>query len=215
MTALGSLARRRSIDRRTWLALVSVSLASVACRSKTKSADADATVPSAPDAASDATLDTYRVLGAAEAATIAALTARILPSDDGAGAREANVTRFIDGQLGTPEISPLAPAILAIARLLDKIDGKPFATLPIARQDELTRALAEGALTINPPFPQREVFRLVHMLTLEGFLSDPIHGGNAGMVGWRSIGFPTPTLRAKGDLDNHHLHLPIADAGHD
>jgi gluconate 2-dehydrogenase gamma chain len=213
-----SLARRRLIDRRSWLALVGVSAAtSFACRSRSTSTDAGvgAVTSASHDASTVAPSEPPRVLAAAEAIALGALTGRILPSDDGPGAREANVVRFIDRQLQTPEIAPLAAAVRAIARILDKIDGKPFALLSVARQDEIAHRLAEGALTIDPPFPQREAFRLVHMLTLEGFLSDPIHGGNDGMVGWRSIAFSTPTLRAKGDHDGHHLHLPVVDSGHD
>lgn len=212
MTPSGSLARRRLLDRRTWLALVGVATSSLACRSRSSPG-----TPTTHDAGVDATaVDAYAVLSAAEAVAIEALTARILPSDDGPGAREAKVVRFVDRQLQTPEMSPLAPAVQTIARLLDRIDGRPFAALPLARQDELAQSLSQGGIAIDPPFPQREVFRLLHMLTLEGFLSDPIHGGNDGMVGWRSIGFAAPTLRAKGAVDAHqHVHLPVVDAGGD
>ena len=33
-------------------------------------------------------------------------------------------------------------------------------------------------------------FQLLHSYTLAGFFSDPVHGGNRDMVGWKLIGFP-------------------------
>jgi gluconate 2-dehydrogenase gamma chain len=140
-----------------------------------------------------------QVLSAAAWAAIEAATARILPSDDGPGAREAHVVAFIDAQLATPVLRAIAPAISMTADLLDRWStarhGAPFARLGPAAQDEILTALAGGRLPVKS-FPQREAFRALHTLTLEGFLGDPIHGGNAGMVGWRSIGFPEPALRA-------------------
>ena len=33
--------------------------------------------------------------------------------------------------------------------------------------------------------------------------SDPIHGGNADMVGWQMIGFPGPQMSWAADVDKH------------
>ena len=43
--------------------------------------------------------------------------------------------------------------------------------------------------------PEEAVFRALHTLTLEGYLSDPVHGGNDGETGWKAIGFSAPHLR--------------------
>lgn len=156
-----------------------------------------------------------KILGFLEWRAIEAATSRILPSDDGPGAREAEVTRFIDRQLTTPELAPLVGAVMGLAHLLDAAGPKTFADRGPDVQDATLRALAEGTLPTQPNFPQREAFLLLHTLTLEGFLSDPIHGGNEGMVGWRYVDFPTPTLRKAGDRDahDHHHHLPLAPGG--
>jgi gluconate 2-dehydrogenase gamma chain len=139
-----------------------------------------------------------RVLGAAAWAALEAVTERILPSDDGPGAREAGVVAFIDAQLATPVLRPIAAALTTTADLLDRWatarHGVPFARLGPAVQDEILGQLARGTLPVKN-FPQREAFRALHALTLEGFLSDPVHGGNAGMVGWRAIDFPEPGVR--------------------
>ena len=85
------------------------------------------------------------VLGVAEWKVLEALTSRILPSDDGAGAREASVMTFIDGQLATRDFSPVAKFVIEAARLLEKhaqnLYKTPFADLDASRQDSdiLTR----------------------------------------------------------------------------
>ena len=124
-----------------------------------------------------------------------AATARILPSGDGPGAREAHVLRFLDAQLAG-SLAALRPALIATARVLDQVAaqrqaGKAFAELDEAAQDRLLSELSRGELPLTA-FPQREVFQLLHTLTLEGFLADPIHGGNFEHVAWRALGFAAP-----------------------
>ena len=145
--------------------------------------------------AQDLPTDTFAVLDAA--------ACRILPSDGSAGAREAKVGRFIERQLSAG-LAPLRPAFDQLARLLDiwslKSFGEPFAALAPEAQDEVLAQLAHGRIPARG-VPQQALFRALHTLTLEGFLSDPVHGGNDGEAGWRSIGFPEPHLRQRG---GHH-----------
>ena len=125
--------------------------------------------------------DTFAILDAA--------ACRILPSDDGPGAREAQVGRFIQRQL-EGDLRDLRPAFDQLALLLDRL-AQPggFVALPPAQKDAiLARVAGAGGV-------QEALFRGLHSLVLEGFLSDPIHGGNDREVGWRAIGFPTPHLR--------------------
>jgi hypothetical protein len=122
-----------------------------------------------------------------------AATARILPAAaDFAGARDAHVMTFIDRQLAIAPFARLAPAMVALARALDAqatTRGKPaFAVLDVAEQDQVLEQLARGAWT-GVQLPQRELFRVLHGLTLEGFLADPAHGGNRDGVGWAAIDF--------------------------
>jgi hypothetical protein len=124
--------------------------------------------------------ETYAVLEAA--------AERILP-----GALEAKVGRFIERQLAA-DLAELRPAFEQLARLLDAWSRpRGFVSLAPEEQDALLERLAHGR------FPQDALFRALHGLTLEGFLSDPAHGGNDGQFGWRSIGFPEPHLRHRHD----------------
>ncbi|MFN2545981.1 MAG: gluconate 2-dehydrogenase subunit 3 family protein [Myxococcales bacterium] len=138
------------------------------------------------------TSDTFVVLDAA--------AARILPSDDGPGAREAKVGRFLQRQL-EGELRDLRPAFDRLAMLLDfwsqRSFGKDFVDLTTEQQDRVLDQLARGQIPVRG-VPQEALFRGFHSLVLEGFLSDPVHGGNDGQIGWRSIGFPEPHLRKPG-----------------
>ncbi len=129
--------------------------------------------------------------------TLEAACARILPSDDGPGAREAQVIRFIERQLDGP-LRRLRPALEQGALLLDKWSQKrferSFAQLESAQQDEILGQLSRAEIPVKS-FPQAELFRALHTLTLEGFLSDPFHGGNDREAGWRAVGFAAPGLR--------------------
>lgn len=133
-------------------------------------------------------------------AVLEAGAARILPSDGSPGAREANVGRFIERQLAGG-LSTLRPAFDQLARLLDlwsrKSLGRSFTALAPGEQDAILGQLSRGQLPVRG-FPQEALFRALHTLTLEGFLSDPVHGGNEGQAGWRAIGFPEPHLRKPG-----------------
>ena len=130
-------------------------------------------------------------LSEAETRTLDAATSRILPSEDGPGAREAKVIRFIDAQLAGP-LAQLLPAMQQGALMLDRYSQllykTPFADASAEQQDRILVELSRGKIPVRS-FPQEAWFAALHNLTLEGFLSDPAHGGNAGEIGWRSIGF--------------------------
>ena len=133
----------------------------------------------------------------AQAAQVDAITARILPSDDGPGAREAKVIRFLERQLDGPLLRR-RPAMQQGALLIDKWAqkrfGRGFAGLEAAQQDEILGQLARAEIPVKS-FPQAALFRALHSLTLEGYLADPSHGGNDGEAGWRAVGFTAPGLR--------------------
>jgi gluconate 2-dehydrogenase gamma chain len=183
---------RAGLGRREFLALTS--LGSFACKAR-KRTGADP-LPEQPRG---------QVLEVDEWATVEAITARILPSDDGPGAKEAKVVVFIDRQLKR-DLAPFSGAVVKGARALrrwsEREHGKPFHELAPGLQDDALTRLAQGTLPL-PGLPQRELFALLHTLTLEGFLGDPDYGGNADEIGWRSIGFATPTLRRPGAPHSH------------
>ncbi|HEX3544361.1 MAG TPA: gluconate 2-dehydrogenase subunit 3 family protein [Candidatus Acidoferrum sp.] len=134
----------------------------------------------------------------AEATEIDAISARIIPTDDTPGAREAGVLYFIDRALvtfargdqqkyreGLPELQSLVP---------EKFSGvEKFSAATKEQQDEVLRAL-EANQNEKPPrrrnLHSAETFlEALRIQTIAGFLIDPEAGlGNRGGVGWKLIG---------------------------
>lgn len=148
-----------------------------------------------------------------------AAVARLIPQDElGPGALEAGVPEFIDRQMNTPyatgsnwymqgpfdpgamremgyqlKLSPqqlYRAGIAAANQWSQKTLGKPFADLSAAEQDRALSALEHGVEDFNDGLPSATFFALLWGNTREGFFSDPIHGGNKDMVGWKLINFP-------------------------
>ncbi|UOA16463.1 gluconate 2-dehydrogenase subunit 3 family protein [Sulfitobacter dubius] len=152
-----------------------------------------------------------------ERAAVAAISARLIPSDDdGPGATEADVVTFLDRQMagfygrgqhwymkgpfaeGTDTQgyqSEYPPAELyrhALAELdayCRAQDDESFAGLSEGRQDEILTGLDEEKITFDA-VSAKVFFDLILKNTIEGYFADPIYGGNRDMVAWRYVGFP-------------------------
>ncbi len=147
-----------------------------------------------------------------EALAISAAVARIFPSDEsGPGASEAGVVIYIDRQLASaygrdhyrytqPPFESGAPeqgyqgkeTPREIYRAGLKSLGR-FHLLNGAAQDARLKQIE------NTPF-----FLLLRTHTIEGMFCDPMHGGNADLIGWQLIGFPGPRMGYFDDVDRHY-----------
>ncbi|WP_084545303.1 gluconate 2-dehydrogenase subunit 3 family protein [Derxia gummosa] len=185
----------------------------------------------------------YLFFEPAEAAFIEAAVERLIPSDaSGPGAREAGVAAYLDRQLGgawgagerlyrsgpwqagTPSQGyqlPFTPAEL-FRNALRAIDAelKPrggFARLGAERQDAWLDAL-HGSDRDLGGVPANVFFESLLAMTIEGFFSDPVYGGNRDMVSWKAIGFPGGTASYYDLVDRHGYRydrppLSIGDDG--
>jgi gluconate 2-dehydrogenase gamma chain len=147
-----------------------------------------------------------------QALIVAAAAARIFPSDEsGPGATEANVVIYIDRQLagaygrdrfrytlepfeqGTTEqgfqgrATPRDTYREGIVML-----GEDFDKLPAEAQDTKLRDVEDTRF-----------FRLLRQHVIEGMFCDPMHGGNAGLIGWQLIGFPGPYMSWANEMSQH------------
>lgn len=113
-----------------------------------------------------------------EAADLAALAARIIPTTDTPGATEAGVVHFFDQAFANEMRGALELARSGLAELNDGAAGRRFAELNAQAQDAALAAL-EGQ-----PF-----FELVRVMTIFGFFAMSDYGGNRDHVGWQVIGF--------------------------
>ena len=147
-----------------------------------------------------------------EALIVAAAASRIFPSDDsGPGAREAGVAVYIDRQLAgsygrdhfrytQPPFEDAPPELGYQAKETPRqiyregLKGlKDFHLLPPAERDTALQQIESSAF-----------FALLRQNTIEGMFCDPLHGGNAGMVGWQLVGFPGPRMSNYDDVEKHY-----------
>jgi gluconate 2-dehydrogenase gamma chain len=168
-------------------------------------------IPGSPDART-----VYRFFNAAEARFIEAACERLIPADEsGPGAVGAGVPNYLDKQLGgawgagerlyrsgpwqpgTPSQGyqlPFTPAELfhtalrAINREAEK-RGTVFSDLSAEAQDGYLKSLEAGGADLDG-VPSAVFFDMLLKMSVEGFFSDPVYGGNRNMAAWRMIGFP-------------------------
>jgi gluconate 2-dehydrogenase gamma chain len=128
---------------------------------------------------------TLSALTPAEAATIEALTAQIIPTDDTPGAREAGAVYFIDRMLGAARKADLPLVRRGLADLRKRAaNAHPGATL-----FESLTADEQHAVLVALEKEKSDFFDLIREATIVATFSSPEHGGNRGKVGWSLIGF--------------------------
>lgn len=171
---------------------------------------------------------------------VGAAVARLIPNDDlGPGAREAGVATFIDHQLsgpygraetwymqgpwkeGTKEQGyqlKLTPAQLYRTAIADvdawceKNGKRPFAELDAAAQDQLLHDLENGDITLARA-PAKDFLQMLLQNTVEGFLADPMYGGNRNFIGWKLIGFPGPRYNYIAEIEQHGKRYAMPTVG--
>jgi gluconate 2-dehydrogenase gamma chain len=135
------------------------------------------------------------VLTSIEFATLEAVCARLIPSDEnGAGAKEARAANYIDRALGgalssfRDDYSLGLSALNVYARTKPPL-GRLFGELSAVEQDGILREIEEDA-PLGFLDSWAAFFTMVRSHTLQGTFCDPVYGGNASMVGWDLIGYP-------------------------
>ena len=181
-------------------------------------------------------------LDAHQRATIEAAMARVIPTDQTPGAREAGTIDFLERYLSGIDYIYAKPdgsgferlegrqagawmqrvqaarakyvtGVRELDHLAAETGGSTFVDLDEARQDDVLRALEQAArgeddtggtaeiaysLPAEPALQQTNAedelnfFPLLVTHTRQGYLSDPVYGGNRDHVGWKAIGFPGP-----------------------
>lgn len=153
-----------------------------------------------------------------EANQVKAIFDRLIPADElTVSASEAGCVVFIDNQLagsygdaawkykggpfekGTPSQgiqSPLTPAQIYRKGLAEidthcrKIKGKSFTELSDEDKDHYLEQMEANKYSYPSFSSSSALFGQFLSNVQEGFLADPIYGGNRNMVGWKMIGFP-------------------------
>jgi len=119
----------------------------------------------------------FAILTAKEATEFEAIAARILPTTDTPGAREAGVIWFFDQTFGTFNAGNLQFARSGLAEFQTAIDsGELFSDLDEAAQDAFLKTQEQT------PF-----FNMIWFMTLTGFFGMSKYGGNRNDIGWKLL----------------------------
>jgi gluconate 2-dehydrogenase gamma chain len=161
----------------------------------------------------------YVNLTAAEAATLEAVVARLIPADgNGPGALEAGAARYIDRALGA-ELATLRPGFASGLAALDayaRAQGGSFAALAPEKQDALLTDLEQDRAPGFAPSSSSAFFELVLQSTIEGTFGDPHYGGNQEFIGWELIGYPGLRLAVTAEQQRMNAQLePIQKSAYD
>jgi gluconate 2-dehydrogenase gamma chain len=150
-----------------------------------------------------------RALTRSEARLLDAIAARIFPTTDTPGAREAGATWYIDRALADA-YRDLLPRYRRGLRALNRCAwtkyGLPFPALSEPQQDAVVTDLAAGR--VAGIRNGGDFFELLRCHVLEGVFGEPGYGGNRGMVGWRLVGFPGQQFGYPDAYINRVVDLP-------
>ena len=94
----------------------------------------------------------------------------------------------------------------------NKYGGKSFADLSDEQKDEVIKGLEDGSLKLNG-IDGQSFFKLILTDTQNGFLADPIYGGNKDMAAWKMIGFPGTHYDYRDWIDRHNQRVPLPTVG--
>ena len=138
-----------------------------------------------------------------EWATVEALTARILPSDEEPGALEANCVNFIDKALAheDAEAKPLYQfGLQALDGVATARHQATFVALSDEQRDAILTSLESGDVPdwAGAEIPAQLFFETLRAHTIIAFLADPKYGGNRDYAGWKVAGYPGPRHRIGG-----------------
>ena len=153
----------------------------------------------AAEGGKQAAVPKFEFFSAAEAAEIDAITARIIPTDESPGAREAGVVYFIDRALttfakdsqkmyreGLPELQARVTELFPAAA--------KFSAATPEQQDQVLHSFDENKEKPQRPARARttasaqDFFETLRQHTIVAFLIDPDYGGNHDGAGWKVIG---------------------------
>jgi len=145
--------------------------------------------------AQSAAAESFVTLNAAEAETLRAIVARLIPADEnGPGALEAHADRYIDRGLAGVLKSSRAAYTMGLAGVnaqAQSLKGAVFSKLAPEDQDAVLTNIERAAAAF---------FNLVRTHTIQGTFSDPFYGGNANFAGWDMIGYPGARVVVSSNL---------------
>lgn len=233
------LAGRRDFLFKTIALVPATSLA--ACKpSQTPALSSEATTTSSPQKA-PASAYLPKFFTAEEWAFINVACAHLIPNDEtGPGAVDAGVPEFIDRQLegafghaarwytqgpfisaapefgyqgkATPREVYRAGIAATDSHCIKNFGGKRFADCNASIQDQVLKDVESGHIAFDN-VAGKTFFMWLLQNAKEGYLADPIHGGNKDMGAWKMIGFPGARADFADWVTRHGERYPLEPVG--
>ncbi|MGA2563555.1 MAG: gluconate 2-dehydrogenase subunit 3 family protein [Steroidobacteraceae bacterium] len=222
-----------SIARRDFLKGASAASASVALLSVPQTTPAKAADGNPPAGAQG-----WLTLTMDEVAFFSAVADTMIPADElSASGTDCGIPVFIDRQLasawgagakmyragpyhqGLPEqgyqlsLTPrefFAVGVLAANDWSRRTYGKEFDRLSPDERIVALKSMEDGSAAIDD-IDLREFFRRLLAITMEGYFSDPIYGGNRNKASWRMLGFPGLPATYADKIDQYRNKRYIAE----
>jgi gluconate 2-dehydrogenase gamma chain len=197
--------------------------------------------PGAADPPDAVIPDGWKYFTPQEAATVEAFVERLIPADElSPSGKDSGCAVFIDRQLAGPygrfegyymsgpfqqgtkqqgpqsAVTPAQQYRKALAALdaacRAKFADRAFQDLSADQKDEVIKGLEEGSLKLDGADAQ-EFFKLILKDTQNGFLADPIYGGNNDMASWKMIGFPGAHYDYRDWIGRHNQRVTLPAVG--
>jgi gluconate 2-dehydrogenase gamma chain len=197
--------------------------------------------PGAADPPPPLTPDGWHYFTPAEAATVEAFVDRLIPPDpETPGGKDCGCAVFIDRQLagpygrneafymigpfqqGTKQQGPQSALTIAQqyrkalaafdAACRQKFSSKTFAGLSDAEKDDVIKGLEDGSFKLEG-YDGKTFFTQILKDTQNGFLADPIYGGNKDLAAWKMIGFPGTHYDYRDWIDRHNQRVTLPVVG--
>ena len=197
--------------------------------------------PGAADPPPALTPDGWHYFTSAEAATVEAFVDRLIPPDpETPGGKDCGCAVFIDRQLagpygrneafymmgpfqeGTKQQGPQSALTIAQqyrkalaafdAACRQKFSSKTFAGLSDAEKDDVIKGLEDGSFKLEG-YDGKTFFTQILKDTQNGFLADPIYGGNKDLAAWKMIGFLGTHYDYRDWIDRHNQRVTLPVVG--
>jgi gluconate 2-dehydrogenase gamma chain len=141
---------------------------------------------------------------------------RQLASAWGGGAKMYRAGPFVKGkpeqgyQLALTPAEFITVGIAAANAWSRKTYGRDFDRLDPDKRVEALKLMEQGKAAFAN-FSSRAFFGRLHELTMEGFFSDPIYGGNRNKVSWKMLGFPGLPATYANFIDDYRDKRYVAE----
>ena len=97
----------------------------------------------------------------------------------------------------------------ALENWAQKKDQSSFHALNAEQVDDFLTKMEDGKIDLGAEVNSQAFFELMLQNAREGYLADPIYGGNKNMAGWKMIGFPGARYDYRPYIERRNENLAL------